>query len=56
MGEKKMCAKFWLEDLEVLGIGGRVILEWILEKLGGNMWTGFIWQVLVNLLMNLWVP
>jgi hypothetical protein len=23
-------------------IDGRIILEWILEKLGGKFWTGFI--------------
>jgi len=39
---------FWLENLkgrdhsEDLGMNGR-ILEWILEKFGGNMWTGVIW-------------
>jgi hypothetical protein len=41
--------KFWLEYLngrypvEVLGVGGRIILEWILGKQGGKVWTAFIW-------------
>jgi hypothetical protein len=29
--------------LEFLGADGMIILEWILRKLGGNLWTGFIW-------------
>jgi hypothetical protein len=28
---------------EDLNVGGRVILEWILEKKGAKLWTGFIW-------------
>jgi len=24
-------------------VGGRIILEWILEKQGGKVWTGFTW-------------
>jgi len=24
-------------------VDGRIILEWILRKLGGKGWTGFIW-------------
>jgi hypothetical protein len=26
-----------------LGVDGRITLEWILGKYGGNLWTGFIW-------------
>jgi hypothetical protein len=28
---------------EELRINGRIILEWILGKLGGKVWTEFIW-------------
>jgi hypothetical protein len=28
---------------EELGVDGRRILEWILGKQGGKVWTGFIW-------------
>jgi len=41
--------KFWLEifkgreHLEDLGIDGKIILEWILDKFGGKVWTEFIW-------------
>jgi hypothetical protein len=40
---------FWLENLkgrcrsEDPRIDGRIILEWILGKEGGKLWTGFIW-------------
>jgi hypothetical protein len=48
MGEMRMLT-FWLKNLEVryhpedLGLHGRIILEWILEKQSGKVWTGFIW-------------
>jgi hypothetical protein len=29
--------------LEDLGVCGSIILEWILGKQGGNVWTGCIW-------------
>jgi hypothetical protein len=29
--------------LEDLCIDGRILLEWILRKLGRKLWTGFIW-------------
>jgi hypothetical protein len=29
--------------LEDVGVDGRIILKWIWEKYGENMWTGFIW-------------
>jgi hypothetical protein len=31
------------DHLEDIGIDRRIILEWILEKLVGMIWTGFIW-------------
>jgi hypothetical protein len=31
------------DDLEDLGIDGKIILERILGKYGGKDWTGFIW-------------
>jgi hypothetical protein len=45
-----MHSKFWLKHLkgldhsEDLGVGRRIILEWILEKYGGKLWTGFVWH------------
>jgi hypothetical protein len=42
--------KFLSEDpegrdhLEGLGIDGNIILEWILGKEGGKMWSGCIWS------------
>jgi len=44
-----MCKKFWSENLKVrdhsedLGVDGRIVLERILEKQGGKLWTDFIW-------------
>jgi len=29
--------------LDDLGTYGRIILQWILESLGGMVWTGFTW-------------
>jgi hypothetical protein len=26
-----------------ISVDGRIILEWILGKYGGKVWTGFIW-------------
>jgi hypothetical protein len=31
------------EFSEDLGVDGRVILEWMLGKYGGKMWTGCMW-------------
>jgi hypothetical protein len=36
MGEKRNAK----EDADV---GGRIILEWMLERLDGVVWTGLIW-------------
>jgi hypothetical protein len=41
IGELKMDTIFWLKNLK--GIGGKIILEWILRKQGGRLWTGWIW-------------
>jgi len=48
-------ACIWLENLkgmdhfEVMGVNdGRIALEWILEKYGGNVWTGLIWVRIGN--------
>jgi hypothetical protein len=26
-----------------VGVDGKIVLEWILEKFGMRVWTGFIW-------------
>jgi len=44
-----MHTEFWLETLkgrdhlEDIGVDGTIILEWILEKYGAKVWTGYIW-------------
>jgi hypothetical protein len=44
-----MHTKSWSENLtgrghkEDLGVDGRIVLKWILEKWGGKVWAGFIW-------------
>jgi hypothetical protein len=48
MEKREMHTKYWLESLkgrhcsEDPGVDGRTILKWILRKLGGRVWTGFI--------------
>jgi hypothetical protein len=31
------------DHLEDLGVGGKIILEWILGEKSGLVWAGFIW-------------
>jgi hypothetical protein len=44
-----MHTKFWSENLkgrytsEDLNVDGKIILEWILGKKSGKVWTGCIW-------------
>ena len=48
-GEDHRPAGFWWENLrkryhfEDLGVDGRIILKWILNKLAGRAWTELIW-------------
>jgi hypothetical protein len=41
-----MHTKFWLENLKGRGhagdlvVGGRIVIEWILGKYSGKLWTG----------------
>jgi hypothetical protein len=42
-----MHTKFWSENLkerdhsEDLGVNSKIIVEWIFQKQGGKMWTGY---------------
>jgi hypothetical protein len=44
-----MRTEFWSENLrgrdhsEDTGVIKKIILEWMFEKLGEKVWTGFIW-------------
>jgi hypothetical protein len=45
----EMCTGFWWgspkerDHLEERGIDGRMGLEWILGRLVGGVWSGFVW-------------
>jgi hypothetical protein len=46
IGEKcneNICRKTWRDHSEDVGVGERIILEWILGKWHGKVWTGCIW-------------
>jgi hypothetical protein len=53
-GRKEMLRKSWLENLtgrnhsDGLGVGGRIVLEWILERWGGGLRIGFVWLGMVT--------
>jgi len=32
------------DNFKDLGVDGKIILDWILEKYGGKMWSGFVWH------------
>jgi hypothetical protein len=32
-----------MDHSEGTGVRGKIVLEWILGKYGGKVWTGFIW-------------
>jgi hypothetical protein len=40
VGQKNLKERDHSEDL---GVDEKMILEWILEKYGGKVWTGCIW-------------
>jgi len=46
---REMHTKFWSENLnarthsKAKGVGGKIILEWILQKCVVMVWTGCIW-------------
>jgi hypothetical protein len=48
-GTSEIPTKFWSENLkerdhtEDLGVTEVIILEWILGKYGGKLWTRFMW-------------
>jgi hypothetical protein len=49
MGRIEKCTRFWWEipkekdHSEDQGIDGRILSEWILQRLAGEMWIGFDW-------------
>jgi hypothetical protein len=48
MGEERKCTRFWWESLkerdhtEHQGVDGRMGSEWIMGRLAGGVWSGFI--------------
>jgi hypothetical protein len=44
------------DNLENLGLDGRILLKRIFKNWGGEPWTDLIWRALVNAVMNLQVP
>jgi hypothetical protein len=68
MGKKRNTYRVLLGNTEGkrqlgrLHVGGRIIIKWILKKLSGIVWIGFIWLsmatsgVLLNTAMNFWAP
>ena len=69
MGRGNVYTVFWwgnlreIDHLEDSGVGGRIILRWIIRKwdVGGMDWIdlaqdGDRWRALVNAVMNLRVP
>jgi hypothetical protein len=48
-GRGEVCTGFWWgnfrerDDLEDLGVDGRIILRWIFRKWDVKVWTGSIW-------------
>jgi hypothetical protein len=44
----------WREELEGLGINGKIILKLIFNKLGWRVWTGLIWPTIEASGGHLW--
>jgi hypothetical protein len=53
------CPKYYTdlerrENLEDLGVDGRIILEWILKRKFRRMWTGYFWLRIATSFGILW--
>jgi hypothetical protein len=56
-GETRSAYKILVGKPEDLSADGKIILEWILRKQGGKLWTQDMnWWARVNTVMNLCVP